>query len=288
MNESNAVALSHGPVLRRDRHFAIGAQNLRNWHPEGLHVSQFFNALSLFFPDGEQFFIDSVRHYRDRIGDRQLLEDIRGFIGQEAMHGREHRAYNQALADAGFDVARIEARVIRLLTFARSHLHPAHQLAATIALEHFTAILADVVLRDPRVLDGAAPEMARLWRWHALEETEHKAVAYDVYREVMARRPLRGYLLRCSVMIGVSLRFTWQTARAHYELVRHDAEHRNWRGWLALVRNLWFTPGVYRQIVLPWLAYFRPGFHPWQHDNRALLARWQPDYDEPVETAHAA
>ncbi|GAC1626074.1 MAG: metal-dependent hydrolase [Nevskia sp.] len=265
------------PIIRRDIAFGIADVDLRRWHPRGLHVSQYFNALSIFFPEGEKFFIDSVRHYRDRITDPALLEDIKGFIGQEAMHGREHRVYNASLAGAGFDVTLLEGRAISLLDFARKNLRPVHRLAATIALEHFTAILADVLLREERVLEGADPAMVALWRWHALEETEHKAVAYDVYRQVM-RGSLRGYTLRCTVMLTTTIRFLAQTARTHYHLIRQDGRERDWRGWLTLVNTLWGRPGLLRRIVLPWLAYFRPGFHPWQHDNRALLQRWQSNY----------
>lgn len=277
MARSNASALIAIDVRRRDRRFAVDGADLRHWHPRGLHVSHFFNALSLFFPDGEQFFIDSVRHYRDRLEDPALRESVRGFIGQEAMHGREHRAYNDSLRAAGYPVDEIEARIRRILGFARAHLSPAHQLAGTIALEHFTAILADVVLRDARVLEGADPAMASLWRWHALEETEHKAVAFDVYRAVVSGR--RRYWLRVGVMTGITLRFLREIAGAHWALLRHDGRRADWRGWLALLGLLFGKPGVFRQIAGPWLDYFRPRFHPWQHDNRALLQRWQPDYD---------
>lgn len=281
------TAIHHDTIQRRDLDFDLASTDLRHWHPAGLHVSQFFNALSIFFPEGEKFFIDSVRHYRDVIDDAKLQSDIKGFIGQEAMHGREHRVCNATLAKAGFDVELLEGRAIQLLEFARQNFAPRHRLAATIALEHFTAILADVVLRDPRVLDGVEPKMAELWRWHALEETEHKGVAYDVYTQVM-KGSLRGYILRCTVMLTVTMRFLSQTARTHYHLIRQDGEQRNWRGWLRLMNMLWGRPGVLRQIALPWLDYFRPGFHPWQHDNRALLARYQPHFDAALTPAAQA
>src|SRR5688572_6935255 len=167
------------PVKQRDIHFPIAGLQLRDWHPQGAHVSHIFNGESLFFPEGEQFFIDTVRHYRDRITDPKLKEDVRGFIGQEAMHGREHRSYNEALAAAGYPAAELERRAIKQLDRSRRMLRPRGQLAVTIALEHFTAILAEAMLSDDRVLAGVPPQMAALWRWHAIEETEHKAVAYD-------------------------------------------------------------------------------------------------------------
>ncbi len=272
-NRTGQTGRSSKPIERRDRHFDLSTVDLRRWQGGSAQISQFYNAMSLFFPEGEQFFIDAVRHYRDRIEDPALLEAIRGFIGQEAMHGREHRAYNEQLASLGFDVALLEGRAVQLLDYARQHLTPIHRLAATIALEHFTAILADAVLRDPRLMEHADPVMAALWRWHAAEETEHKAVAFDVFRAVAGQSP-RAYLLRSTVMMTITLRFLSQTARTEYHLLRQDAQHSSPRGWLSLTNHLFGRPGLLRQIALPWLAYFRPGFHPWQHDNRGLLNGW--------------
>ncbi|MGH8530144.1 MAG: metal-dependent hydrolase, partial [Nevskiales bacterium] len=124
-------------IEKRDIHFGIEGCQLRDWHPMGPFVSQYFNAMSLFFPEGEQFFIDTVRHYRDRgrITEPRLLEEVKGFIGQEAMHGREHRAYNTALAEAGYPAQELEAKAVALLNFGRKILPQADQLANTIALE---------------------------------------------------------------------------------------------------------------------------------------------------------
>jgi predicted metal-dependent hydrolase len=265
------------PVKQRDIHFPIASVRLRDWHPAGTHVSQIFNGQSLFFPDGEQFFIDTVRHYRDRITDPKLKEDVKGFIGQEAMHGREHRAYNQALAEAGYPAAELERKAIRQLNRARKLLTPAGQLGVTIALEHFTAILADAMLNDDSVLEGAPPEMQALWRWHAIEETEHKAVAFDVYQAVVGKGIL-AYLRRCLIMLVASIQFIWQTNYTVYQLTKHDGLHHDWRGWLAMWRFQYVRPGTLRKIALPWLSYFRPGFHPWQHDNRHHVERWKAQY----------
>src|SRR5688500_17184178 len=98
-------------VERRDIRFDLDAADLRSWHPEGLHVAHFFNALSIFFPEGEKFFIDSVRHFRDRIDSPALQRDVKGFVGQEAMHSREHRRYNAALERLGLPVEKLEEKV---------------------------------------------------------------------------------------------------------------------------------------------------------------------------------
>ena len=155
-------------VVRRDIRFDVDTADLRSWHPEGLHVAHFFNALSIFFPEGEQFFIESVRHYHDRIDSPALERDVKGFVGQEAMHSREHRRYNAALARMGLPVAELEEKVGKYLDTVRERTSPEDRLAVTIALEHFTAIMAHAALSDERLLANAEPNLAAIWRWHAV------------------------------------------------------------------------------------------------------------------------
>jgi predicted metal-dependent hydrolase len=264
-------------VIRRDLRFAPDDVDLRAWHPEGLHVAHFFNALSIFFPEGERFFIESVRHYREQIDSPALARDVRGFVGQEAMHGREHRRYNEALARLGLPVAELEQRVADYLDAVRGRTSPEEQLAVTIALEHFTAIMADALLRDARVLGDADPRLAAIWRWHAIEETEHKAVAYDVYHRV-AGEGTRAYLRRALIMLIASADFWMRVIRYHFRLVRADGAAGDLRGWWRFLRWGFVSPGGLRGLARPWLAYFRRDFHPWQHDNSAHVARWRAAY----------
>jgi predicted metal-dependent hydrolase len=262
------------PIEQRDIHFDLTGCDVSRWHARGMQVSHLFNALSQFFPEGEKFFIESVRHYKDRIADPVLQRQVQGFIGQEAMHGREHRAYNQALAAAGYPVAELEQRVIRELAFARKVWGPKGRLASTIALEHLTAILADQVLNEPRVLAGSDPRMTAIWRWHAVEETEHKAVAFDVYRSVVGGG-LAAYLLRVFTLVTSTLRFYWFALSFHHVLLRHDRGPREPGSARALLGFLFVDPGVWRRIFPAWCGYFRPGFHPWQRDNRAAVETWK-------------
>lgn len=258
--------------VRRDLEFHLPKDKISHWSGHGLHVSHFMNALSIFFPDGERFFIDSVRHYRDRIRDPELQESVRAFIGQEAMHGREHEEYNEALAARGLPADRYGRLVLRLLNFFRRCTPKASQLAGTIALEHLTAILANIVLKEPRILAGADPRFAALWRWHALEETEHKAVAFDVFEHVFGRGPI-AYLRRCFALLMSTFIFWMLVIPFHIGLVRADGQAWNLRGWARVMNHLWGSPGVLRRVLPDWLDYFRPGFHPWDHDNREYLGQ---------------
>ena len=166
-------------ITPRDRRFGRGEATPRWWHGGNPYASALYNALSATFPLGEAFFVESVRNHRGG-ADERLAADIRNFTTQEVVHSREHLAFNRRAADAGYDLTPLEARVARRLELLRSK-PPIASLAATMALEHFTAILAHALLADPRHLSGADTTTAELWRWHASEEIEHKGVAYDTW-----------------------------------------------------------------------------------------------------------
>src|SRR5690606_20539985 len=191
--------------VRRNLRFALPPGRALNWNPAGLHVTQFFNTLSLFFPAGERFFIQSVRHFRNDIDDAALKAQISAFIGQEGFHTREHEEYNDALKAAGMPVQAME-RIVEGLLEAVKRLPPSLQLAATVALEHLTAVLGDMLLRNDALLADTEPHFAALWRWHALEETEHKAVCFDAYEQVVGR-DARGYAQRVLAFVLANVLF---------------------------------------------------------------------------------
>lgn len=272
--------------VRRDFKFNLGSIDLLDWHEEGPYVSHFFNTLSIFFPVGERFFINAVRHYRDQITDPELQKAVTAFIGQEAMHGREHEAYNQAVNDSGMPVNAMEARVYALLEELKANAPKSMQLSATIALEHFTAIMADKLLDDPQVMGASDPIMSKIWNWHALEETEHKAVAYDVWKTVMPNNAL-SYTNRVAGLILATLIFWPLVAEFHVRMVRADKSLKKGvrarvKGYAGLARFLFNKPGALRRVIPEWLDYFRPGFEPWDHDNRHFLER-MPEFEAAME-----
>lgn len=257
---------------RRDLKFGLPAEKIATWNKGSVHLSHFMNTLSLFFPVGERFFIQSVRNYRDRVTDPKLQQAVTAFIGQEAMHGREHEDYNEALFAAVPAGRGIERFVAGFLGFVQRHLPKSEQLSTTIALEHFTAIMADALLREPRILENADPAFADLWNWHALEETEHKAVAFDVWLAVRGRGP-GAYLQRVAGMLLASTIF-WAIAIPSYlRVLRQQGALTDLKGWRLLFRFTFGEIGFLRKLIRPWADYFRPGFHPWDHDNRELLLR---------------
>ena len=208
-------------VIPRDIHFRTESARGSAWLGGDPVATAVFNALSLTFPDGERLFIDSVRAFRSRTQGK-LADDVRAFIAQEAIHSREHACLNAHLDRSHYPVERIEGSVRRRLAFLRG-LGPMRMLGVTIALEHFTAMLADMFDSDPQLWDGTPEEILRLWRWHAMEETEHKAVAFDVFNDVTKNwAPRRRYLFRVHIMVLTSVHFTLDVIRFAAALLLRD------------------------------------------------------------------
>jgi predicted metal-dependent hydrolase len=260
-------------IVPRDRRFGRDEATPRWWLGGDPIGSSLYNALSATFPLGEAFFVESVRAFRDGVPP-QLAEDIRNFTTQEVVHSREHLAFNRRAADAGYDLAKLEAKVKARLDITKSK-PPIVSLAATMALEHFTAILAHALLADPRHLAGADPATAELWRWHASEEIEHKGVAYDTWLHATKgwSRRKRGEV-KAKVMLFVTRNFIVDRTAGALELLRQDGI----TGPRAVARMLWFqwiAPGMFRKIGAAWLAFFLPGFHPWNEDDRDLIRDYE-------------
>lgn len=258
-------------IHRRDYQFGRDNPHPRWWLNNDPIATAFYNGLSALFPLGERFFMDSVKAYRNKV-DGKLKAQVADFLYQEAMHTREHVVFNKMATDAGYDIKKLENRAATLLGFARTKL-PIHQLAATAALEHFTAMLAHAVLADPRHFAGAPEEARQMWEWHAMEEIEHKAVAFDTYIVAMKGWPgIITWGLRSIVMFVATLLFIYAVIANTKDLFRQDGIDTG-KSWRRLFMFLFFSPGLLRKVMKSYLTYYKPGFHPWQEDDRALLAK---------------
>lgn len=254
----------------RDIAFGRTTAAPRYWLRDDPVATAFFNALSASFPQGERFFMDAVRPYRD-IADPKLREQIAAFIAQEAVHSREHLVFNGSVAGHGYDFSAIDSYLKSRFDFGRK-LPRLNQLCATIALEHFTAILAHALLSEGDDLASAPPELKRMWHWHAIEEIEHKAVAFDTFLAVTSHfSPVRRWWMRCFAMVTITIMFFQFIRFGVREFFRHDGIN-NLRSWRALFRYTWIRPGIMRRAAPSYFAYYKPGFHPWRMDDRALIA----------------
>jgi predicted metal-dependent hydrolase len=259
------------PTRRMDFEAAL-ADVPRHFAADGdIILSHIAAALSAVFPDGEDFFVRSVRRFRDQVTDPALKRQVAGFIGQEAVHGREHRIFNDRLGELGYPAKRVERLVRRAIAVRERILSDKSNLALTAALEHFTATLAELVLtsEETRELFGHAA-VRDLFVWHALEESEHKAVAFDVYRavggservRVMTMRLMRyGFVLGMAIQILVSLVL--------------DREARGLRQLTASWRRVRRAPFMRRELWERLKDYERPDFHPDDHDTKRLVEEWR-------------
>mgnify|MGYP003647084658 FL=1 len=267
---SQASKTPHNVDIKAQRMgFEFDEQVPQYWLENSPFLSHMMNALSVLFPQGEQFFVDSVRAYRDQIDDPKLRAEVRGFIGQEAMHSLEHMAMNQHVRDRGMPVDEMEKHLAVVLG-ATKKLPKRHQLAITSALEHMTAMMADMLLERDDIREGMHETMRPLWAWHAIEETEHKAVAYDVFQQVGGTYAERTFYLAFSTA-ALGVMTSYFTCR----MMLKDAKRFSIKDTASGLWRLWGKNGTFSSLIPAWLGYFKPGYHPWDHDNSELVARFK-------------
>jgi predicted metal-dependent hydrolase len=239
------------------------------WNGQDAFRSAFFNALSMSFPLGEQYFMDSVRAGWKTLPDaerQRLTAEVQGFVGQEATHRRIHGLFNGHLETMGFD-NELERRARRRMeknAYRDVRIH----VGATAATEHLTAIFADWMLRHPEALEGAEPRLQTLWLWHSAEESEHRSTAFDIYRAMDGRHDWRVRIFRY-----VTITFLADVTRQTIRNLWHDGSLFQWSTWRSAWRLLLAKDGMFRGNYHQWKAYTAPDFHPLQQDA-SLSVQW--------------
>lgn len=243
----------------------------KHFFDDDLVMSHVLAVLSATFPKGEDFFVDSVRAVRDDILDDDLRSQVSGFIGQEATHGREHDRLNGVLSDLGYPTRLVDGATGAFLTLYRRIAPTAVQLATTAALEHYTAVLAEQLLGDNAFGTVDVPaQLGDMFRWHALEECEHKAVAFDAYRERYGNEAVR----IATMQVASALIFAFAVPLL---VVSIASDRTAWNPWRIgqSVLHLRRSPFARREILTNLLRYNLPGFHPDDRATDALVARWR-------------
>lgn len=257
--KARRLAINYSPPT--PRHFVEG----------DILQSQIMAILSGTFPRGEQFFVDSVRSFRDQIDDEELRRQVAGFIGQESMHGREHDRFNQVLCELGYPTRFVDSATGFAMGLIERIAPKSVQLALTAAAEHFTSVLAEQLLHDDSFGSQDIPDQVKdLFRWHALEECEHKAVAYDVYRDCVDSEAIRIATMQALTALLAMVAFV---ALATTPLT--DRSARNPVRFVKSLVNLRNSPFARKRIALRLLAYYRPGFHPDDRDTEGLVSAWR-------------
>ena len=210
------------------------------------------------FPVGEQFFIDSVRLGLKTLPaaeQEKYATETQGFIGQEATHRRIHSLFNAQIEKHGLInhwAPRAEKRLQRLSTF-----HPRHWLAITAATEHFTAVFAEWMLRNPDLFEGTETRLQTLWLWHSAEESEHKSTAFDLYRALGGTDSSRIKWFK-----HITLLFLLDLLRQTVNNLDRDGTLWQWLTWKSAASFLFGRQGMVRLSYQPWRAYKKTDFHP--------------------------
>lgn len=242
------------------------------WNGGDAFRSAFFNALSMSFPIGEQYFMDSVRAGLKTLPEETRAKwatEVQGFVGQEATHRRIHALFNGHLEKQGFN-NELERRAARRLQ-RYAHLEPRIHVASTAATEHLTAIFADWMLRHPEALENTEPRLQTLWQWHAAEESEHRSTAFDIYQAMGGNHDWRVRIFRF-----VTITFLADVTRQTIRNLWHDKAMFKWSTWRSCWRLLLAKDGMFRGNFTEWKAYMKPDFHPRQQES-GLSEQWLRD-----------
>jgi predicted metal-dependent hydrolase len=263
------------PIHHRRARFDFSAVP-RHWLGGDVFLTRFIDALSIHFPDGERFFMDSVRNYEKRVTDPQLREDIRLFIRQEAQHGNAHEQYNDMIQSQGVNAARWVRLLKAEARFAQKKLPKKVQLALTAAAEHLTATLGEGILEVmPELLENSHPEMRALYFWHATEEVEHKAVAFDTYYSAANG----DYATRTVSMVVFTLWLHYKLAVVMNEMLKADGQ-RTLGVIVPGIMKLYGPRGFLSRIAPRYLAWFKPGFHPFDTNLPSIAKTWIAEYEK--------
>ena len=258
------------PIVKRKQSYDFDGLDKRFYFRNNSVLSSLFTSLSAVFPPGEREFVRSVFHFRDQIGNEALLKEATMFAAQEGEHARQHRRANDALQEMGYPTRAIAAHLEREIKKKVETVPAEDLLAVTVSLEHITAILADFLLSNQHVLDDMPEPVRELLFWHAVEEIEHKAVAFDVYMEVCGDR---ARLVRAYRFITLMFIFRVVTYSASCLVaLRHRPK---WRELVEAKEFLFGNEGFISNIGELYRDFCRPGFHPWDHDNSELIEDWK-------------
>lgn len=242
-------------------------------------------GLSMLFPEGERFFIRAVKRYADQIQDPQLKKDVKGFIAQEAQHGRQHEILNEIFAQrydvdsflknwTGFAFGFLEKLSEKYLPYGGGKL----EVAVTAAAEHFTATWGAAALKSESFAKFESQSIKDLIYWHAIEEIEHKHVAFDVLREVDPN-----YFLRTGAMVITLALIGGLSVWGFAHIFRQEKEI----DWLQVLRGIRYETldkdGMFRQFAVAFITYLKPNFHPSDMDDAALFAEFSRMVDERTE-----
>ena len=268
----NALVQYHAtPMVRSNLDFKL-ADVPRYWFAGDPFLTRMFDALSLTFPDGERYFIQSVRLFRDQIQDPDLKQRVADFIRQEAQHGIAHDKMNQIMKDQGMPVDQFIQRLNKVFKFELKYRSPQYNIAMTAAAEHLTALMAETFYGEKETLQDAHPYVRALFAWHAIEEMEHRDVAFDVMQQV---GNVHEVTRKMALVLTTGLMFGFTLYRANV-MLKCDGFNRTQRLKMNVRGLQWLfgKQGKLRKMQSQYRDWFKPDFHPSQHPIIAQYDVW--------------
>jgi len=268
--EPSTLSKSHIPIVpRRPKWDFADLKEVFFFGGNGLK-SAFVVALSGSFPPGEKEFIQSVRLFMDQVRDPKLIADVKDFTAQEGQHSLQHKLMNEAFDRLGYSATRVSEQFEEIEQEWAEERSDADRLAATVVMEHITAVMAHFALTRPEEFDPLPDSVRELLLWHAIEEIEHKSVAFDVYEECVGdRNRLRRQLLLHMVLFPLGIRDFQRM------LLRELGHKPTWKERAEMARYLLGPGGLVVSVLPRYLALLKPGFHPWDVDNSHLVDEWK-------------
>lgn len=265
---------SHPIVPRKAPDFDLGGDIPKYWLDGDAFKSRFFDAMQVLFPEGEKFFIVCVRDYKDQITDPVLAQQVKEFTYQEGQHGMVHTQFNNRLKAQGIEIDRILTKQNDIMFgFFRKHFPRSFTLGQTAAAEHLTALMAHGFFVKG-LMDKADPRVRGMYAWHAIEEIEHKAVAYDVMQQVAKA----SYFTRILSFMLTTFTFPFHVFMIMNHMFKVDGLKNRFSVWMKGLWWLYGWKGLYPRLLPHYLAYFLPGFHPWKYGNDQTREIWTTEF----------
>lgn len=254
------------------------------WVTEDAFSSHWGNAFHYLLTQGEKFFCRTFREALPHISDPKLREDVEAFIAQEAIHSAaHHHAIQHVHKPLHIEGGRFEKQnewlfdgLLAAKPFGKNlppqfhHQWLVIRVGTVAAIEHFTAALGAYLLEDVRWEQfGADPIIADLYRWHGAEEVEHRTVAYDLYRHLGGRWPLRVLLMTAVFPILLERQASGIMAMDRYEAARKNQKPLHFlRSWKQSSARK--TVPSARWFMSKMLRFMSPRYNPLQEASTEL------------------
>ena len=257
-------------MIKRDPSFELKKHLSSNWANDDAFLTAVLNALSFCFPKGEKFFMNSVRAFKDDVRLKDMSEEIRMFCIQEATHTREHIKYNQLLCELkGYDLEKLENIFVKSLEKSYTDkVDNKTRLAITTAIEHITATMGANILKG-KILKSDNP-VVDMWKWHSLEEVEHKSVSHDVYKTINGSNKVLRIVMKLAL---IDLIFV--ITRIAIKMLKHDKQFWKLSTFKSMFKFFFSKNGALRVNYADYKSFFDKDFNPEAHGSDLDLTPWK-------------